>query len=1252
MSRITFRVALGVVSLCLAMAQVGLAAAGKERAPSAAFVHERARERVQKQGEARVIVVMGDPALPQVWARDWRERGPAIQELARRVRSEAPSFRVQREFEIFPFLAGTADARALRELAASANVEAVYPDREHHAVLAESGPLIGRPTVEASGHDGTGIGIAILDTGVDYTHDDLGNSATVNDFPNLKVIGGYDIVNADNRPMDDFGHGTYVAGIAAGEGATYRGIAPAARLVAVKVLDQFGTGYETEIIAGIQWCVTNRATYNIKVINLSLSDDAEWRDPDECDADPEGVAISQATDVGITVVAASGNEGYTQGIGIPACASDAIAVGATWDAGSEVDTPAYFSNRGELLDVYAPGIWITAPRWSGDPEGSGLYMTGAGTSSAAPHVAGAAAILAEMGVTTPAAIAARLARTGVQIVDPVTEVATPRINLVQAVNDEPTSGPDLIVTQVTSAQSSDLVGSSVNLNVTIRNQGDAASAACQAVIGLSANKIASPQDLLMATVEVPALTAGQTSSSLAVVGTVPGTRPDSYYVTAFVDSSFEVTEKNEVNNGLRGSSFSVLVLSSFVQDNIIPASMLKGQTYQLTVTMKNDGSTAWAAADSYALVAVSPQGTNRWGVSQVAMPVSSVASNGTVTFIFNVTAPTEPGQYPCHWQMARSGVTFGEIATGAAKVRVFDESAWGQNYPAVSGNYITYEDYSVVPGYEAAVSVTNMGTGGRVVLPDYIQFARVWDPTWQLDMPPDPFKYFEVSYFWFPDISNSWATWMVDDYPVNQWYFQIVAQDVNALNTYPRRLTYKDSDAWSPAIDGNYVVWEDYRNDPDGTVGYNFLDDNPDIFISDISDVDGPSDYFPPAYPISTAAGPQLAPRISYPYVVWEDWRDTAGFQSDIFVYNLTVDSDGDGIPNWKETTKPSPDPAETRLTDTTWPEEFPDVQSGKVVWMDFRRDSGLGETADIYLATIGTPTPTAVATEPPTFRYHPRVSGSKVTWEDWRLGQPDIYWINLDNGAGGPIAATGSREEWPDISGDRIVYAKHRWTVQYQDDLGIFYDWAVYNIWTQAMPKDGSVAVHTFADVTGSNWAWQYIEAAVANDVVKGYDDGTYQPLWVVNRDQMAAYIARAIAGGDSFFDTYDPGGALSFWDVAADYWAYKYIEYCTDPAQDVVKGYEDGSYHPLEAVNRGQMAAYIGRAIAGGDGFFTSYDPGGSVSFPDVGTEFWAYKYIEYIADAGVTQGYPDGRYYPEVLVTRDQMAVYISRAFGYVD
>jgi len=183
-----------------------------------------------------------------------------------------------------------------------------------------------------------------------------------------------------------------------------------------------------------------------------------------------------------------------------------------------------------------------------------------------------------------------------------------------------------------------------------------------------------------------------------------------------------------------------------------------------------------------------------------------------------------------------------------------------------------------------------------------------------------------------------------------------------------------------------------------------------------------------------------------------------------------------------------------------------------------------------------------------------------------------------------------------------------------------------------------------TFSDTPLDHWALDAIERCAGMGIVAGYPDGSYRPGITVTRDQMAVYISRAAAGGDANVPT-GPATA-TFSDVATDSWAYKHIEYAH--AQGVVQGYGDGTYGPTISVDRGQMAVFIARAIAGGE---SSVPPGPETPhFPDVGTDFWAYKHIEYIADPAraVTQGYPDGKYHPEYICTRDQTAVFVQRAF----
>ncbi|MGD0112163.1 MAG: S-layer homology domain-containing protein [Armatimonadota bacterium] len=186
------------------------------------------------------------------------------------------------------------------------------------------------------------------------------------------------------------------------------------------------------------------------------------------------------------------------------------------------------------------------------------------------------------------------------------------------------------------------------------------------------------------------------------------------------------------------------------------------------------------------------------------------------------------------------------------------------------------------------------------------------------------------------------------------------------------------------------------------------------------------------------------------------------------------------------------------------------------------------------------------------------------------------------------------------------------------------------------------------FFDVGTKYWAHDQIEACFKAGIVQGYSDNYYQPTDPVTRDQMAVYISRALAGGDAKVPT-GPATA-TFSDVATDYWAFKYVEYAVD--QGVVKGYSDGTYKPADQVTRDQMSVFIARAIAtptaGAD--LVNYTPPTTATFPDVATTFWAYKYVEYIAQPSiaVTKGYPDGDYHPEYVCTRDQMAVYVARAF----
>jgi hypothetical protein len=139
-----------------------------------------------------------------------------------------------------------------------------------------------------------------------------------------------------------------------------------------------------------------------------------------------------------------------------------------------------------------------------------------------------------------------------------------------------------------------------------------------------------------------------------------------------------------------------------------------------------------------------------------------------------------------------------------------------------------------------------------------------------------------------------------------------------------------------------------------------------------------------------------------------------------------------------------------------------------------------------------------------------------------------------------------------------------------------------------------------------------------------------------------MAVFISRALAGGDA--NVPDGPDTATFDDVPTDHWAFKYVEYCV--ANGVVQGFDPVTYAPTVIVSRDAMAVFISRAVAGGDGNVP--DGPDTATFDDVPTDYWAYKYVEYCVANDIVQGYDPLTYGPTITVTRDQMAVYICRAF----
>ena len=192
-------------------------------------------------------------------------------------------------------------------------------------------------------------------------------------------------------------------------------------------------------------------------------------------------------------------------------------------------------------------------------------------------------------------------------------------------------------------------------------------------------------------------------------------------------------------------------------------------------------------------------------------------------------------------------------------------------------------------------------------------------------------------------------------------------------------------------------------------------------------------------------------------------------------------------------------------------------------------------------------------------------------------------------------------------------------------------------------------MAADPFSDIPGDHWAHDEILACLQAGLVDGYPDGRYYPDQPVSRDQMAVFIARAIAGGDQNV----PAGPAQapFVDVPADHWAARYVEFVKQNA--IATGYLDGCFHPDDLVNRGQMAAFIARSVVQpmGDAGMAGQAASDTPRFADVTptNEWgWCYDYVDYIASMEIATGYPDGLYHADLNCTRAEMAVFLARAF----
>jgi subtilisin family serine protease len=426
----------------------------------------RLRARAESLGRARAIVVLNEETRPESTLGTVARVGTQRLRIAaarRRLLTElaGTSFRVTADPRRLPVLGLEGTPASLSALARSPWVASIHEDGLNRLSLAESTPLVGSDLASVAGFEGAGWTVAVLDSGVDTSHPFLAGRVV----EEACFSGG---ANCPNGSASDFGpgsaapcsyanyecaHGTRVAGIAAGEGSSFSGVAPGSDIIAIQVCSQFtgadcyGSGddpcciaFDSDIILAAEYVLELAATRPIAALNLSLGGEA-YTSTQECDAENPAykMVIDELRAAGIATIVAAGNWGFWDRLDKPACISSAISVGST----KKSDGISDFSNTAPFLSLLAPGSEI----FSSVPNGG--FKVASGTSMSAPHVAGAWAVLKQQDPSASVgALLGLLQQTGFPMTD-TSGVTVPRIRLYNALGSPavelPVSGRRLVI---------------------------------------------------------------------------------------------------------------------------------------------------------------------------------------------------------------------------------------------------------------------------------------------------------------------------------------------------------------------------------------------------------------------------------------------------------------------------------------------------------------------------------------------------------------------------------------------------------------------------------------------------------------------------------------------------------------------------------------------------------------------------------------------------------------------------------------
>lgn len=414
----------------------------------------------RSKGSAHVIVGLNAPFTPDGQLRpDQRQQQQtaiAAAQMELRSRYGSAALRNVKQFSYIPYLACEAGADTLELMKFDPDITGIFEDQIAEGALLESTPIVGANTAWASGYTGSGQTVAILDSGVDKNHTFLAGKVvseacySTNNASSVSVCPGAvtDSTAANSGlncavSIEGCAHGTNVAGIAAGTSASFSGVAKAANIIAIQMFSRFDSAtncgstptpcalyWTSDLIKGLERVKTLSLTMNnIAAVNLSLQTGQQFTS--NCDAShaPTKAAIDDLRSVGIATIVCAGNFSFTNALTAPACISTSISVGSTDDgsSGTTLDAVSNFSDSSPLLHLLAPGRWIN----SSIP--GNLFQNYSGTSMAAPHVAGAFAILRQRKPTaTVGQMTSALIATGQPITDSRNSIVKPRIRVDRA----------------------------------------------------------------------------------------------------------------------------------------------------------------------------------------------------------------------------------------------------------------------------------------------------------------------------------------------------------------------------------------------------------------------------------------------------------------------------------------------------------------------------------------------------------------------------------------------------------------------------------------------------------------------------------------------------------------------------------------------------------------------------------------------------------------------------------------------------